>query len=69
MHQAGAGEGDDLRLRIAPLGKRGRPLPCAVECIDLLTGQDNAAIDQARHQRRELVGDDGDHRLVEKREP
>ena len=69
MHQTGAGEGDDLRLGLAPPGKRRGPLPCAVEGEDLPTGQDDAAIDQAGHQRRELVGDDGDHRLVEKREP
>ena len=69
VHAAGAGEGDYLGLGFAPTGKRGGPLAGAAEGEDLATGQDDAAINLARHERREFAGHDRDHRLVEQREP
>ena len=69
VDEAGAGEGDDLGLGVAPAGERGGPLPGAAEGIDLAAGLNDAAVDEPGHQRRDLAGDEGDHRFVEKREP
>ena len=69
MHQADAGEGDHLGLLLAPLRQGGGPLAGAVERVHLLTGLDHAAIDQTRHEGRQLPRGDRDHGLVQQREP
>ena len=69
MHEAGPGEGDDLRLRVAPPGERGCPLLRAAQGIHFLAGHDDAAVDQARHEGREFVGNDRDHCFVEECKP
>ena len=69
MHEAAAGERDHLRLQGPPVGERSRPLPCAPHLVDLLAGKDDAAVDETRHDRRELLCSHRDHRLVEQRQP
>lgn len=69
MHPADANEGDHIGLALAPPRQGGRPLAGAIERIDLLAGLDDAAIYQARHERRQLSSRDHDHGLVQEREP
>ena len=51
VHEATAGEGDDVGLALAPAGEGGCPLPGPAELEDLLAGQDHPAIDDPRHDR------------------
>ena len=69
MHPANACEGDHLGLLLAPLRQRGGPLAGAAERVHLLTGLDHTAIHQARHEGRQLPRGNGDHHLVQQREP
>ena len=65
MDEAGAGEGDELRLRLAPGGERCRPLARPVDRIDPLAAGDDGAIDDAGDHRRQLAGARRHHGLVE----
>ena len=65
MHQARPAERDHLGLLIAHARKRGGPLASAPQSIDLSAGIDHAAVHQPRHDRKQLAGDDGEHRLVQ----
>ena len=56
---------DEVRLRLAPAGQCGRPFPRAPEIEDLQTALDDAAVDVARREGRDLAGLDGDNRVVE----
>ncbi len=67
MDQTAAGEGDELRLGIAPRRQRRRPFAAAVEGEDLLATGDDAAIDQAGEEWRQSAAGDRQHGLVEKR--
>jgi hypothetical protein len=69
MHPAGACEGDHLGLLLAPLRQGRGPFAGAAERVHLLTGLDHAAIHQTRHEGRQLPRGDGDHDLVQQREP
>ena len=46
VHQAPPGEGDHVRLRVAPARERGRPLLCAPELVIDVTAVDRAAVDE-----------------------
>ena len=65
MHEAAAGEGDEVGLALAPARKGGGPLLRAADLIRVLAGEDHAAVDDAGDDRRELAGGDRHHRLVE----
>ena len=69
MHEAAAGERDEVGLLPAPACQDGRPLLRATQLVDLLARQDHAAVDDSRHDRRELSRRRRHHRLVEQREP
>ena len=60
-----SGEGHHVRLLLAPARQHRRPLAGATQGIDLVAAFDNAAVDEAGDDRRELTGARGDHRLVE----
>ena len=68
MDEAAAGEGDELGLLLRPPRQRQRPLARPTDLEDLLAGEDDAAVDDADDERRELSRRHGDHRLVEERE-
>ena len=65
MHEAGAGKRDHVRLLLAHARERGRPFASAAQGIDLPAGVDHAAVHQPGHDRRQLVRDDSEHRLVQ----
>lgn len=67
MHQTLTRVRHQIRLRRAPAGQRGRPLPRPAQIEDSLARLDNAAVDDPGHGRRYLPGRDGDHGLVEQR--
>jgi hypothetical protein len=69
MHPTGANEGDHIGLAFAPPRQGDGPLAGAIECIYLLTGLDDAAIHQACDEGRKLAGNNGNHSLVQVREP
>ena len=68
VHEAAAGEGDHLRLLRPPVRERSRPLARAAHLVHLLAREDHPAVDDPGDDRRELLGGDRDHRLVEQRE-
>src|SRR5262249_51911454 len=68
VNEARAGEGHELRLRLAPPVERCRPFAGAVLRPALLAGRDDAAVDEPRDDGREPAARDRHHRLVEKRE-
>ena len=53
---------------LAPARKGGGPFAGTIRRVDLLTPVDDAAIDQARDQRRQLAGCDREHRLIQQRQ-
>jgi hypothetical protein len=65
MNQASAGEGDELGLLVAPPGQDLGPLPRTSDLVRLDAREDNAAVDDARHDRRLRPGRRRHHRLVE----
>ncbi len=69
MDQAARAERDQLRLRLAPAGQRGRPLARAIVRIRLLAAGDGAAIDDAGDDRRQLAGGGRQHGVVDQRQP
>ena len=68
MHETAAGERNHLRLQRPPVRERSRPLAGAPHLVHLLAREDDAAVDDPDDDRRELLGGDGDHRLVEQGE-
>ena len=68
MREAAARERDQLRLSVAPAGQRVGPLLGAPQLERLLAARDHAAVDDAGDDRRDLVGGDADHRLVQEPE-
>ena len=66
MHEAAARERHEIRLAVAP-AQSGGPFLRAAHLVDLLTGEDHAAVDEPGDDRRELVRRERDHRLVEQR--
>jgi len=68
MHQAAAGEGDQVGLALAPAGKSDSPLLGAAKLVGVLAGQDHAAVDDPGGDRGELASGDRDHRLVQQRQ-
>ncbi len=69
MDEAAAGEGDNVRLTLAPLRQRRRPLPRPAGLVDLLAGENDAAVDDPGRHRRQVAADCREHRLVEDGEP
>lgn len=69
MHEAAAGERDEVGLLLAPACQDGRPLLRATQLVNLLARQDHAAVDDSRHDRRELPRRRRHHCLVEQCEP
>ncbi len=68
MDEAAAGERDDVRLPLAPLGQRRRPLLRAASLEHLLAGENDAAVDDSRRHRRQVASGGDEHRLVEQGE-
>src|SRR5215204_4858447 len=60
---------DAVRLALAPVLERRRPLLRSAQIEDLRARIDHAAVDIADVQREYLSGSDGDHHLVEQRQP
>jgi hypothetical protein len=65
MHQAVTAERDEIRLRVTPMGQRGRPLLRPTQIEDLLTRLDDAAVHGPGDDLGHLIRDDRDHDLVE----
>ena len=63
-----AGEDDGPGLRLAPGLESFRPLARPAQRVHVLAAPDDHAVDDARHDRRELARGNGDHRFVEQRE-
>jgi hypothetical protein len=68
VHVAAPAERDHVRLALAPVGQRRRPLLRAPRLVGRLAGQDHAAVDEAADDRRNLPRRDRDHRLVQQPE-
>jgi signal transduction histidine kinase len=68
MDAAAACERTQLRLPVAPPRQRRRPLLRAPQLVDLLAREDDAAVHDPGHGRRQLAGRDGEHGLVQERE-
>ena len=68
MDEAAAGEGDQIRLALAPPRQRRGPLLGATDLVGVPARQDHAAVDDAGHDRGQLAGGHGDHRLVQERQ-
>jgi hypothetical protein len=62
---AAAGEGDEVRLLLAPPRQGRRPLPRPAQLQDLLAGEDHPAVDDPGDDRREGAFRDRHHRLVQ----
>jgi hypothetical protein len=75
LHDLGAvdaaltGEGNQVGLGLAPTRQGRGPLVSAADGVHLVARADHAAVDDARHDRGELVDGHGDHRFVAQREP
>ena len=69
MDQALAAVGHDVGVGVAPGAEREDPLLGARDLQQPLAGDDRPAGDQPRRLRRERVGLDGDHGLVQQRDP
>ncbi|MEJ7729103.1 MAG: hypothetical protein WKG00_07805 [Polyangiaceae bacterium] len=65
MHDARAGEGDQLRLGGAPLREHRGPLARAGEGVHLEAGVDDAAIDHSREHGRHVTAAGGEHGFVQ----
>ena len=57
------------RLERPPVPERPCPLARPTHLVDLLARKDDSAVDDPRDEGRQLLGRDGDHRLVQEREP
>jgi hypothetical protein len=64
MDRAAARESEQVGLVFAPVGQRVRPLACPPHVVDVLAGEDHAAVDDSRHDRVDAFGGHGHHRLV-----
>ena len=65
MHQAMTTERDEIRLSVAPMCQRRRPLLRPTQIENLLTRLDHAAIQSPGDHLRHLIRHDCDHDLVE----
>jgi hypothetical protein len=65
VNQALAGEGDQVRLLVAPGRQRGSPFVGAAPLQDLLAGIDHRAVHRPGDGGRQLAGHDRHHRLVQ----
>jgi hypothetical protein len=65
VHEALTPVRHETGLRRAPPVERGGPLPGTAQVEGLLTGVDDGAVHDSRHDRRGLAGGDRHHRLVE----
>ena len=65
MHQAVTAERDEIRLSVAPMCQRRRPLLRPAQIKNLLTRLDHAAIHSPGDHLRHLIRHDRDHDLVE----
>ena len=54
MDEAAAGERDQISLLLEPHGQRERPFPRPPDLEHRLAGEDDAAVDEADDERREL---------------
>ncbi len=74
LHQLGSvaqalpREGDEIGLPVTPVGQRLGPRVGSTQFLDLVAPLDDAAVDDPCHHRREVVGGDGHHCLVEQPE-
>ncbi len=69
MHETAPRERDHLRLELPPVRERPRPLPRPPHLVDLLARENDAAVDDSRHDRRQLLGGHRHHALVEEGKP
>ena len=69
MNQARPLERDQPGLTRAPVGERGGPLARALDGVDALAAGDDAAIDEAGDDGRDVPRHHGEHGLVEQRHP
>lgn len=65
VNKALAAKRHQIRLLIAPLAQRRRPFVRPAQVEHLLAGHDDCAVDLPRDERRDLLCDHRDHRLVE----
>ena len=68
MDEAAAREGDQVSLLLDPPSQLERPFARPSDLEPRLAGEDDAAVDEADDERRELGRRHGHHRLVEERE-
>jgi hypothetical protein len=69
MDETVAAVREEAGLRIAPATERLRPFPRATDVEDRLTHGDDLAVGDPRERRGDLICRDGDHDLVEQRDP
>ena len=69
MDEAAARERQEVGLALTPARQRRRPLACAAKLVDLFAREDHSAVDDPGDHRRERLGRDRHHRLVEQAEP
>ena len=65
VDEAPAGERPEIGLSFAPARQRRRPLLRAAQLVDVLAREDDAAVDDAAGDRRNLAHRDGNHRLIQ----
>ena len=65
VHEAHARVRHHVRLSLTPDGQGGRPLPGAAQLVRALTDRDRVAVEDPRHDRRQLPCRDRDHALVD----
>ena len=68
MGEAAAAEGHHLGLPLAPARERVGPLLGPAQVVGLLAPRDDAAVDDAGDDRRQLLRGHGEHRLVQEGE-
>jgi hypothetical protein len=68
MDETRPAEAGQLRLPSTPLRQRGSPIAGAIDGINLLTGVNDATVDQASHYRRQFTAGGRYHRLVQQSE-
>ncbi len=68
VDEAPAREGHEVLLARAPVRQHLGPLLRPADVLGRAAGQDHAAVDDPRHDRRELAAGDREHRLVQQRD-
>ena len=69
MDETTSGERHHVRLQRPPLRESSRPFARAAHLVHLLAGKNDAAVHDPGNDRRDVLGGDRDHALVEQAEP